>query len=61
MKDFDAFLCFAFLRRAAIEQQKYVRYRRGESSDPRFANLNDAVRVLRDMCLRTMDQAKVRS
>ena len=53
--DFKFYLCFALLRRAAIEQQKYVRYRTGESTDTRFAELNHAVTVLRDMCLEVIE------
>jgi len=48
------YLCFGFLRRAVIEQQKYFRYVRGHSRDPRFADLHEAVYVLRDMCLRVV-------
>jgi aminoglycoside phosphotransferase (APT) family kinase protein len=46
-----AFLeCFGWFRRAAIEQQKYVRFRRGDTDDPRFAHLDDDIRVLHAMC-----------
>jgi aminoglycoside phosphotransferase (APT) family kinase protein len=48
------YLCLAFLRRAAINQQHYARFVRGESSDPRYAGLNRDVAVMRDMCLRVM-------
>jgi aminoglycoside phosphotransferase (APT) family kinase protein len=44
-------LCFGYLRRAAIEQQKYVRYRRGETTDQRFSQLNASVKALRDTSL----------
>jgi aminoglycoside phosphotransferase (APT) family kinase protein len=48
----DFYLCFGFFRRAVIEQQKYARYLRGETQDPRFAMLDADIRVLRDMSLR---------
>jgi aminoglycoside phosphotransferase (APT) family kinase protein len=47
----EFFLCFGLFRRAVIEQQKYARFLRGQSSDPRYAHLHGAVRTLRDMCL----------
>lgn len=47
-------LCFGWFRRAAIEQQKYVRFRRGDTRDPRFAHLRDDIRVLREMCERAI-------
>jgi aminoglycoside phosphotransferase (APT) family kinase protein len=47
---FDFYLCFGLFRRAVIEQQKYVRFRRGETSDARFAHLDEAIVVLWDMC-----------
>jgi aminoglycoside phosphotransferase (APT) family kinase protein len=46
----DFLLCFGLFRRAVIEQQKYARFKRGHSSDPRYADLNGAVEVIRDMC-----------
>jgi aminoglycoside phosphotransferase (APT) family kinase protein len=49
--DFKPYFCYALLRRAAIEQQKYFRYKTGQSTDPRFVNLDAVVRVLRDTCL----------
>jgi len=45
----EFYLGFAFFRRAVIEQQKYVRFKRGDTKDPRFAHLNESVRTLRDM------------
>ena len=45
----DFYLCFAFFRRAVIEQQKYFRYLRAETRDPRFSRLDEVVRILRDM------------
>ena len=55
MDNVDYYLCFGFLRRAAIEQQKYVRYVRGEIKDTRYANLDAAVTVLRDMCVNVIE------
>lgn len=55
MESPDYYLCFGFFRRAAIEQQKYVRFIRGETQDPRYANLDASVTVLRDMCLQVME------
>jgi aminoglycoside phosphotransferase (APT) family kinase protein len=46
----DFYLCFGLFRRAAMEQQKYVRFRRGETDDPRFEHLDKAITVLREMC-----------
>lgn len=46
----DFYYCFGLFRRAVIEQQKYARFRRGHSSDQRYAGLDRAVRVIRDMC-----------
>lgn len=48
------YLTFAFYRRAVIEQQKFARYRSGQSADPRFAELNGDVIVLLDMARRQM-------
>lgn len=50
----DFYLCFGLFRRAVIEQQKYVRFRRGETDDPRFENLDQAIGVLREMCTNVM-------
>ena len=50
----DFYLCFGLFRRAVIEQQKYVRFRRGETSDARFTNLDQTIAVLRDMCGQVM-------
>jgi aminoglycoside phosphotransferase (APT) family kinase protein len=50
LDDIDFYLCFGFLRRAAIEQQKYVRFVRGDASDTRYARLDTAVRTLREIC-----------
>jgi aminoglycoside phosphotransferase (APT) family kinase protein len=44
-------LAFGFFRRAVIEQQKHFRYRRGDTADPRFANLAGDIGVLRETCL----------
>lgn len=54
--DLDYYLCFGMFRRAAIEQQKYFRFVQGESTDPRYANLNETVAVLRDICVRIINQ-----
>ena len=51
----DFYLCFGLFRRAVIEQQKYVRFRRGETDDPRFENLDKAIGVLREMCRNVMN------
>lgn len=47
-------LCFGLFRRAVIEQQKYARYRAGATTDARFSQLDASVRVLRDMCVKTI-------
>jgi aminoglycoside phosphotransferase (APT) family kinase protein len=47
----EFYLCFGLFKRAVIEQLKYFRYTRGQAQDSRFAALNEAVRILRDMCL----------
>jgi aminoglycoside phosphotransferase (APT) family kinase protein len=52
--DLAFLLCFGYFRRAVIEQQKYVRFKRGDSTDPRFAHLDESVRILHGMCLRAM-------
>jgi aminoglycoside phosphotransferase (APT) family kinase protein len=46
----DFYLCFGYFRRAVIEQQKYYRYRTGQTQDARFADLDVSVRVLLGMC-----------
>ena len=53
----DFYLCFGLFRRAVIEQQKYFRYSRGQTQDPRFSKLDEAVRVLRDMCMKVIEDA----
>lgn len=55
MEAMDFYQCFGFFRRAAIEQQKYARFIRGATQDPRFANLNTTVLILRDMCESTIN------
>jgi aminoglycoside phosphotransferase (APT) family kinase protein len=50
----DFYLCFGLFRRAVIEQQKYVRFRRGETDDSRFENLDRVIGVLREMCSNVM-------
>ncbi len=50
LDDIDFYLCFGLFRRAVIEQQKYARFVRGHSPDPRYARLDAAVRILRDLC-----------
>lgn len=52
---FGFYLAFAFYRRAVIEQQKLARFRRGQTSDPRFAKLGPDVGVLLDMARRQME------
>jgi aminoglycoside phosphotransferase (APT) family kinase protein len=54
VESFEFYLCFGLFRRAVIEQQKYVRFRRGETSDARFAHLDEAIVVLRAMCDRVI-------
>jgi|HubBroStandDraft_5_1064220.scaffolds.fasta_scaffold34596_2 aminoglycoside phosphotransferase (APT) family kinase protein len=51
------YLCYGLFRRAVIEQQKYARFLRGQTSDSRFSGLNKAIEVIKDMCLDTI-QAK---
>jgi aminoglycoside phosphotransferase (APT) family kinase protein len=51
----DFYLCFGLFRRAVMQQQMSFRYRRGDTQDKRFSNLDDCVRVLRDMCLNVID------
>lgn len=50
LEDIGFYLCFGFFRRAAIEQQKYVRFVRGDSTDARYAQLDAAVCILREIC-----------
>ena len=50
LDDIDFYLCFGFFRRAVIEQQKYVRFLRGDAADPRYARLDSSVRILREIC-----------
>lgn len=54
LRDIAFYLCFGYFRRAVIEQQKYVRFVRGLSTDQRYANLHEAVRILHEMCRRAM-------
>ena len=54
-EDFTNFyLCYGLFRRAVIEQQKYARFVRGQTADPRFASLNKAIVVLKEMCANTI-------
>ncbi len=53
--DFSYFLCFGYFRRAVIEQQKYARFRAGQTNDQRFADLQSDIAVLRDMCADVMN------
>lgn len=57
LNDTAFYLCFGLFRRAVIEQQKYARYRRGHSNDERYAGLNRAIPVIREMCLQAVGQA----
>jgi aminoglycoside phosphotransferase (APT) family kinase protein len=54
----DFYLCFAFFRRAVIEQQKYARYLHGDTRDSRFSHLDADVRVLRDTCLNVIHRKR---
>ncbi len=52
--DINFYTTFGYFRRAVIEQQKYARYVRGQTDDARFATLQDAIVVLRDVCQDTL-------
>jgi aminoglycoside phosphotransferase (APT) family kinase protein len=47
---FDYFHCFGLFRRAVIEQQKFHRFVTQQTRDPRYANLDQAVRILLESC-----------
>lgn len=46
LADIDYHLTFAYFKLAVILQQIYARWRRGQTSDPRFATFGEAVRML---------------
>lgn len=52
--DFRFYRCFGLFRRAAIEQQKFSRFSTGQTSDPRFRDLDRSVAVLLAECERTI-------
>jgi aminoglycoside phosphotransferase (APT) family kinase protein len=54
---FEWFHCFGLFRRAVIEQQKFHRYATRQTGDPRYANLDQAVRILLDSCREIMAAA----
>jgi hypothetical protein len=44
---------------AVIVQQIYARYQRGDTQDPRFANLIDAVRACGRMAGQSIDRGRI--
>ena len=48
----DYYLTFAYFKLAAILQQIYARWHRGNTRDERFADFGERVRVLIDMRMR---------
>lgn len=57
--DFNFYRCFGLFRRAAIEQQKFYRFATGQTKDPRFSNLDDAVRVLLESCRQSIPKRTI--
>ncbi|MBM4077389.1 MAG: phosphotransferase family protein, partial [Planctomycetes bacterium] len=53
------YYCFGLFKLAVIVQQIYARYVRGNTSDPRFANLNHLVRILGSQAERVIQSGKV--
>jgi len=47
-------LCFGLFRRAVLEQQKYIRFVRGDTQDSRFASADKSVKTLHEMCWRAI-------
>ncbi|HEY2751899.1 phosphotransferase family protein [Phenylobacterium sp.] len=52
LSNFRFYRCFGLFRRAVIEQQKFHRFSTGQTADPRFSNLDAAVRTLLEACSR---------
>jgi aminoglycoside phosphotransferase (APT) family kinase protein len=50
IEDFKFYRCFGLFRRAVIEQQKFHRFRSGQTTDPRFAELDRAAATLLEAC-----------
>lgn len=53
------FYVYGLFKLAVIVQQIYARYRRGDTQDPRFANLIDAVRACGRMAVRAIDKGRI--
>jgi aminoglycoside phosphotransferase (APT) family kinase protein len=54
LRDFRFYRGFGLFRRAVIEQQKFHRFSTGQTDDPRFRNLDGAVRTLLEACGREL-------
>lgn len=50
ISQFGFYRCYGLFRRAAIEQQKFYRFSEGQSSDPRFSQLDKVVQILLHGC-----------
>jgi aminoglycoside phosphotransferase (APT) family kinase protein len=50
------YLTFAYFKLAVICQQIYYRYRKGQTSDPRFSQFNQFVNVLLQHAVQAADE-----
>lgn len=50
---------YGLFKLAVIVQQIYARYRRGDTQDPRFANLIEAVRACGRMAVQAIDKGRI--
>jgi aminoglycoside phosphotransferase (APT) family kinase protein len=57
VEDFVFYRCFGLFRRAVIEQQKFHRWVTGQTSDPRYAKLDQAVHILLESCRQLVKRA----
>ncbi len=53
------YMTFAYFKLAVILAQIYVRWKRGQTQDPRFAIFGSRIRVLVEHAVRVMEQGKV--
>ncbi|MGH2482333.1 MAG: phosphotransferase family protein, partial [Ktedonobacteraceae bacterium] len=53
------YLTFAYFKLAVILAQIYVRWKRGQTQDPRFAIFGSRIRILVEHAVRVMEQGRV--
>lgn len=55
LEPFNFYTAYGLFRRAIIEEQKYSRYLSGQAKDPRYAGLDQSVKIILEMSRRAME------